>query len=270
MFFVLALTGFINLLSFNKIAFTLTLPFIIANVVLCEYYRKSKINFYYKKHVNICRVIAVTLTLIIFGSPTMILFFNRTKPFYHLKQAVYSCGLSNISELRTREFPDFLPKECEDYYFIIKPHAPFPEAPDTFASLSFYTDEETIEKYEREFAGKGYEKANSDKTFEDIMIENEITLSEISEMDSRWLTKTYIKEKGVPQYIVNFTEEEKILDDINSLESKKNLLIEQIRSLMNEIITKHISYKKGVENMFEIQCHFVLVKKCCTKLGINL
>ncbi len=212
MFFVLALTGFINLLSFNKIAFTLTLPFIIANVVLCEYYRKSKINFYYKKHVNICRVIAVTLTLIIFGSPTMILFFNRTKPFYHLKQAVYSCGLSNISELRTREFPDFLPKECEDYYFIIKPHAPFPEAPDTFASLSFYTDEETIEKYEREFAGKGYEKANSDKTFEDIMIENEITLSEITEMDSRWLTKTYIKEKGVPYYIVNFTEEEKILD----------------------------------------------------------
>ena len=44
------------------------------------------------------------------------------------------------------------------------------------------------------------------------MIENEINLSEISEMDSRWLTKTYIKEKGVPQYIVNFTEEEKILD----------------------------------------------------------
>ena len=212
MFFVLALTGFINLLSFNKIAFALTIPFFLANVILREYYKKYKRNYYYKKHVIICRVIAVTLTLIIFGSPTMILFFNRTKPFYHLKQAVYSCGLSNISELRTREFPDFLPKECEDYYFIIKPHAPFPEAPDTFASVSFYTDEETIEKYEREFAGKGYEKANSDKTFEDIMIEKQINLSEISEMDSRWLTKTYIREKGVPQYIVNFTEEEKLFN----------------------------------------------------------
>lgn len=212
MFFVLALTGFINLFTSNKIAFTLIIPFIIANVILREYYKKSKILFYYKKHVNICRIIAIALTVIICGSPIMMVGFNRTKPFYHLKQAVYSCGLSNVFELRTREFPDFLPRKCEDYYFIIKPHAPFPEAPNTFASVSFYTDEETIEKYEREFAGKGYEKANSDKTFEDIMIENEINLSEISEMDSRWLTKTYIKEKGVPQYIVNFTEEEKILD----------------------------------------------------------
>lgn len=212
MFFVLALTGFINLFTSNKIAFTLIIPFLIAVVLLTDYYKKSKILFYYKKHVNICRIIAIALTVIICGSPTMILFFNRTKPFYHLKQAVYSCGFSNVFELRAKEFPDFLPKECEDYYFIIKPHAPFPEAPDTFASVSFYTDEETIEKYEREFAGKGYEKINSDKTFEDIMIENEINLSEISEMDSRWLTKTYIKEKGVPQYIVNFTEEEKILD----------------------------------------------------------
>lgn len=212
MFFVLAFTGALNLFSFNRIAFTLIIPFILANLILHEYYLKYKQNFYYKKHVTICRVIAVILTVILCGSPIMMIFFKRTKPFYHLKQAVYSCGLSNISELRTREFPDFLPKECEDYYFIIKPHAPFPEAPDTFASVSFYTDEETIEKYEREFAGKGYEKANSDKTFEDIMIEKEINLSEISEMDSRWLTKTYIREKGVPHYIVNFTEEEKIFD----------------------------------------------------------
>ncbi len=212
MFFVLAFTGFINLFTFNQIAFALTIPFFLANVILREYYRKYKQNFYYKKHVIICRVIAITLTVIICGLPMIMVFFNRTKPFYHLKQAVYSCGFSNIFELRTREFPDFLPKECEDYYFRIKPHAPFPEAPDTFASVSFYTDEETIEKYEREFAEKGYEKANSDKTFEDIMIEKQINLSEISEMDSRWLTKTYIKEKGVPYYIVNFTEEEKILD----------------------------------------------------------
>lgn len=212
MFFVLAFTGLLNLMSFNMIAFTLIVPFIVANAFLIDYFKKSKINFYYKKHVNICRVIAITLTVIICGSPIIMVFFNRTKPFYHLKQAVYSCGLRNICEWRTREFPDFLPWECEDYYFRIKAPAPFPEATDTYACVSFYTDEETIEKYEREFAGKGYEKINSDKTFEDIMIENEINLSEISEMDSRWLTKTYIKEKGVPQYIVNFTEEEKILN----------------------------------------------------------
>ena len=69
MFFVLAFTGLLNLMSFNLIAFTLIVPFIIANAFLIDYYKKYKINFYYKKHVNICRVIAVTLTLNIFGSP---------------------------------------------------------------------------------------------------------------------------------------------------------------------------------------------------------
>jgi hypothetical protein len=214
MFFVLAFTGLLNLISFNLIAFTLIVPFIVANAFLIDYFKKSKINFYYKKHVNVCRVIAVTLTLIIFGSPLMVIFFNRTKPFYHLKQAVYYCGFSNISELRTREFPDFLPKECEDYYFIIKPHAPFPEAPDTFASVSFYTDEETIEKYEREFAGKGYEKANSDKTFEDIMLENGVDISELTDYcdDMEWLVDTYLREKGTPYYVSFSVNDEKKQD----------------------------------------------------------
>lgn len=62
-------------------------------------------------------------------------------------------------------------------------------------------------------------------------------------------TQFYANNKELQSIIERIKEEEKILDDINSLESKKNLLIEQIRSLMNEIITKHISYKKGVEKL---------------------
>lgn len=212
MFFVLAFTGFMNLFSFNQIAFSLAIPFFLANVILREYYKKYKQNFYYKKHVIICRVIAITLTVIICGSPIIMVFFNRTKPFYHLKQAVYSCGLRSISQQRTREFPDFLPLECEDYYFRIKPPAPFPEATDTYACVSFYTDEETMKKYEQEFAEKGYETVNSDKSFEDIMTEKKINLSEISEMDSRWVTEAYISGKGVPYYISYSVNDEKLLN----------------------------------------------------------
>ena len=214
MFFLLAFTGLLNLMSFNLIAFTLIVPFIIANAFLIDYYKKYKINFYYKKHVNICRVIAVTLTLIIFGSPLMVIFFNRTKPFYHLKQAVYSCGYRSVIEQRTKEFPDFLPLECEDYYFRIKAPAPFPEATDTYACVSFYTDEETIEKYEREFAGKGYEKANSDKTFEDIMLEKGVDISELTDYfdDMEWVVDTYLREKGTPYYVSFSVNDEKKQD----------------------------------------------------------
>lgn len=211
MFFVLAFTGFMNLFSFNQIAFSLTIPFFLANVILCEYYKKYKRNYYYKKHVIICRVIAITLTVIICGSPIMMIFFNRTKPFYHLKQAVYSCGVRNMYEHHTEAFPDFLPSECDDYYFKVMPPFPAPEHR-SFAKLSFYTDKETIEKYEREFAEKGYETVNDDKTFEDIMLEKKINLSETTEEDTRWITEAYIREKGVPYYIVPFTEEEKLLD----------------------------------------------------------
>ena len=211
MFFVLAFTGFVNLFIFNQIAFTLAIPFFLANVILREYYRKYKQNFYYKKHVIICRVIAITLTVIICGSPIMMIFSNRTKPFYYLKQAVYSCGVRSMYDRYTRAFPDFLPRECEDYYFKVMPSVPAPEHR-SFACLSFYTDEETMEKYEREFAEKGYETVNSDKSFEDIMTEKKINLSEISEMDSRWVTEAYISGKGVPYYIVNFTEDEKLIN----------------------------------------------------------
>ncbi len=211
MFFVLAFTGFVNLFIFNQIAFTLAIPFFLANVILREYYRKYKQNFYYKKHVIICRVIAIILTVIICGSPIIMVFFNRTKPFYHLKQAVYSCGVRSMYDRYTRAFPDFLPRECEDYYFKVMPSVPAPEHR-AFAYLSFYTDEETMEKYEREFAEKGYETVNSDKSFEDIMTEKKINLSEISEMDSRWVTEAYISGKGVPYYIVNFTEDEKLIN----------------------------------------------------------
>ncbi len=62
------------------------------------------------------------------------------------------------------------------------------------------------------FEGKGSKTVNDDKTLEDIMTEKEINLSEITEKDPRWLTETYIREKGVPQYIVNFTEEEKLFN----------------------------------------------------------
>lgn len=211
MFFVLGFTGFINLLSFNMIAFTLIIPFILANAFLIDYYKKSKINFYYKKHVNICRIIAIILTLIIFGSPLMVMFFNCTKPFYHLKQAVYSCGYRSVIEQRTKEFPDFLPRECEDYYFKVMPPVPAPEHR-SFACLSFYTDEETMEKYEREFAEKGYETVNSDKSFEDIMIENEINITELTEDDKMWITYTYLKEKGVPYYIPYSFRDEKLIN----------------------------------------------------------
>lgn len=214
MFFVLAFTGLLNLMSFNLIAFTLIVPFIVANAFLIDYFKKSKINFYYKKHVNICRVIAVTLTLIIFGSPLMVLFFNRTKPFYHLKQAVYSCGYRSVIEQRTKEFPDFLPLECEDYYFRIKAPAPFPEATDTYACVSFYTDEETMKKYEQEFAEKGYETVNDDKTFEDIMLEIGVDISELTEYcyDMEWVVDTYLREKGTPYYVSFSVNDEKKQD----------------------------------------------------------
>ena len=214
MFFVLAFTGLLNLMSFNLIAFTLIVPFIIANAFLIDYYKKYKINFYYKKHVNICRVIAVTLTLIIFGSPLMVIFFNRTKPFYHLKQAVYSCGYRSVIEQRTKEFPDFLPLECEDYYFRIKAPAPFPEATDTYACVSFYTDEETIKKYEQEFAEKGYETVNDDKTFEDIMLEKGVDISELTDYcdDMEWVVDTYLREKGTPYYVSFSVNDEKKQD----------------------------------------------------------
>ncbi len=214
MFFVLAFTGFMNLFSFNQIAFSLVIPFFLANVILCEYYKKYKRNYYYKKHVIICRVIAITLTVIICGSPIMMIFFNRTKPFYHLKQAVYSCGLRSISQQRTREFPDFLPLECEDYYFRIKPPAPFPEATDTYACVSFYTDEETMKKYEREFAEKGYETVNDDKTFEDIMLEKNIDTSDLTAYfdDMTLVTDMYLRGKGVPYYISMSVNDEKLLN----------------------------------------------------------
>lgn len=214
MFFVLALTGFINLFTFNLIAFTLIIPFILANAILYNYYEKYKQNLYYKKHVIICRIIAVTLTLIIFGSPFMVMFFNRTKPFYHLKQAVYSCGYRSVIEQRTREFPDFLPLECEDYYFRIKPPAPFPEATDTYACVSFYTDEETMKKYEREFAEKGYETVNDDKTFEDIMLKKGINPSELTEYcdDIEWVVDKYLREKGTPYYVSFSVNDEKLPD----------------------------------------------------------
>ena len=214
MFFLLAFTGLLNLMSFNLIAFTLIVPFIIANAFLIDYYNKYKINFYYKKHVNICRVIAVTLTLIIFGSPLMVIFFNRTKPFYHLKQAVYSCGYRSVIEQRTKEFPDFLPLECEDYYFRIKAPAPFPEATDTYACVSFYTDEQTIKKYEQEFAEKGYETVNDDKTFEDIMLEKGVDISELTDYcdDMEWVVDTYLREKGTPYYVSFSVNDEKKQD----------------------------------------------------------
>lgn len=214
MFFVLAFTGLLNLMSFNMIAFTLIVPFIVANAFLIDYFKKSKINFYYKKHVNICRVIAITLTVIICGSPIIMVFFNRTKPFYHLKQAVYSCGLRNICEWRTREFPDFLPWECEDYYFRIKAPAPFPEATDTYACVSFYTDKQTMKKYEQEFAEKGYETVNDDKTFEDIMLENGVDISELTEYcdDMEWVVDTYLREKGTPYYVSFSVNDEKKQD----------------------------------------------------------
>ncbi|MBO5344031.1 MAG: hypothetical protein J6A57_06245 [Ruminococcus sp.] len=214
MFFLLAFTGLLNLMSFNLIAFTLIVPFIIANAFLIDYFKKSKINFYYKKHVNICRVIAVTLTLIIFGSPLMVIFFNRTKPFYHLKQAVYSCGYRSVIEQRTKEFPDFLPLECEDYYFRIKAPAPFPEATDTYACVSFYTDEQTIKKYEQEFAEKGYETVNDDKTFEDIMLEKGVDISELTDYcdDMEWVVDTYLREKGTPYYVSFSVNDEKKQD----------------------------------------------------------
>ncbi|MBR5514030.1 MAG: hypothetical protein IKV85_08630 [Ruminococcus sp.] len=214
MFFVLGFTGFINLLSFNMIAFTLIIPFILANVILKVYYNKYKRNYYYKKHVNICRIIAIILTLIIFGSPLMVMFFNRTKPFYHLKQAVYSCGYRSMSKQRTRAFPDFLPRECEDYYFRIKAPAPFPEATDTYACVSFYTDEETIKKYEQEFAEKGYETINDDKTFESIMLEKNINPSELTEYfdDMTSAADIYLRGKGAPYFISMSVNDEKLLN----------------------------------------------------------
>lgn len=203
MFFVLAFTGALNLFSFNRIAFTLIIPFILANLILHEYYLKYKENFYYKKHVTICRVIAVILTVILCGSPIMMTFFNRTKPFYHLKQAVYSLGICNISEQRTEAFPDFLPWKCKDYYFRIKPLVPFPEGTNTFACVSFYTDKETIEKYEREFAGKGYKQLSPDFTFEDFLRKNKIKEEEILEYyETTNLAMTdYLVDIGVPWYL---------------------------------------------------------------------
>ncbi len=214
MFFVLAYTGFINLFTFNLIAFTLIIPFILANAILYNYYEKYKQNLYYKKHVIICRIIAVTLTLIIFGSPFMVMFFNRTKPFYHLKQAVYSCGYRSVIEQRTREFPDFLPWECKDYYFRIKAPAPFPEATNTYACVSFYTDEETMKKYEREFAEKGYETVNDNKTFEDIMLEKNIDTTDLPAYfdDMTLVTDMYLRGKGAPYYISMSVNDEKLLN----------------------------------------------------------
>ena len=189
MFFVLAFTGLLNLMSFNMIAFTLIVPFIVANAFLIDYFKKSKINFYYKKHVNICRVIAITLTVIICGSPIIMVFFNRTKPFYHLKQAVYSCGLRNICEWRTREFPDFLPWECEDYYFRIKAPAPFPEATDTYACVSFYTDKQTMKKYERDlsfyYLGNPYTKVFDD-SIKKVYIEDDMIYAKNQKQLDKW------------------------------------------------------------------------------------
>lgn len=145
LFVIFMVSGIGIFLIFGTIGITnvMLLPFLLANYILAILYHRSKKDKKYRKWMLVVRFVAISLSLIIIGSPFVGANFTTTRVMYPIKRAVFVCGV------KTRAadiFPVFLKGKCEDYYFITQLNLPAPDY-HPHAVLSFRCDEETMQEY---------------------------------------------------------------------------------------------------------------------------
>lgn len=155
----LAFSGIYHLMAMCYTFLLLGILLIVINILLVLFYRKSKEDLQFRMHTIILRIVAIPMAILFCYMP----FFskNSVKPLYSFNKSLYTAIYVQPSSRSTAILPDSLPEKCEDYRLTLRPDMAFPNDVEHFC-ISFYTDSETIERYENKFKGMGY------KTTEDV------------------------------------------------------------------------------------------------------
>ncbi len=136
MFFILATSGISFPLSFFGI--------IIYVLGCCLFYVKSQYNYVYRKILNICRIVGISMMLIAYVCPVVATKYDTDKVMYPVKRYIYTHGVksSDCSIL-----PKYLYNDASDYYFRTEVSVPAQDYR-PYSYLAFHTSEENLKKYE--------------------------------------------------------------------------------------------------------------------------
>lgn len=108
--------GIIFLIATIGITAMLLLPFIIVNAALAVFYGIYRKNGAMKVPVIFCRVTAILMVIVIFGSPIIGMSFSETPFMYKAKRAIFGYGVRSGANMDTF-LPKDIPDNCDNYYF---------------------------------------------------------------------------------------------------------------------------------------------------------
>lgn len=200
--------GIIFLLATIGITDMLFLPFVIVNAALGILYNIYKKNGTLKVPVIVCRVLAILMLIVLFGSPIIGVNFKDKKVMYPVKRAIFGYGV-RVGDDWKKVLPDKLPKECDEYFFrtelcmVAQDYRPY-------AYLVIQCDEKYFQEYIDNAENHSFTKYENEKTFEDLLFESGFVEEDLN---NRYIADP-VKEKylNIPGHVLTWLSDEQILE----------------------------------------------------------
>ena len=198
------LGGIIFLIATIGITAMLLLPFIIVNAALAVFYGIYRKNGAMKVPVIFCRVTAILMVIVIFGSPIIGMSFSETPFMYKAKRAIFGYGVRSGENMDTF-LPKDIPDNCDNYYFrtqlcfVAQDYHPN-------AYLAFHCDDSCFPEYmaAAERIGEKYEK---ELTFEQFISEK-CNLESIEGLDVEQKAFVIGRYHNIPPHVISMLKDE--------------------------------------------------------------
>jgi hypothetical protein len=200
--------GIIFLLATVGITEMLFLPFFIVNAALGILYGIYRKNGAMKVPVIICRVLAIVMVIVLFGSPIIGANFKDNKVMYPVKRAIFGYGVRAGDDWK-KVLPDKLPAECDEYFFrtelcmLAQDYHPY-------AYLVFRCDEKYFREYINNAEDHGFTKYENEKPFEDFLFESGYAEEDLNDRCIADSVKG--KYLNIPGHVLMWLSDEQILE----------------------------------------------------------
>ena len=196
--------GIIFLIATIGITVMLLLPFIIVNATLAVFYGIYRKNGAMKVPVIFCRVTAILMVIVIFGSPIIGMSFSETPFMYKAKRAVFGYGVRSGENMDTF-LPKDIPDNCDNYYFrtqlcfVAQDYHPN-------AYLAFHCDDSCFPEYMAAAERIG-EKYENKLTFEQFISEK-CNLESIEGLDVEQKAFVIGRYHNIPPHVISMLKDE--------------------------------------------------------------
>ena len=196
--------GIIFLIATIGISGALFFPSVIVNIILAILYKNYKKTGRFRLPVIICRVTAILMVIVIFGSPIIGMSFSETPFMYKAKRAVFGYGVRSGENMDTF-LPKDIPDNCDNYYFrtqlcfVAQDYHPN-------AYLAFHCDDSCFPEYMAAAERIG-EKYENKLTFEQFISEK-CNLESIEGLDV--VQKAFVigRYHNIPSHVISMLKDE--------------------------------------------------------------